>query len=324
MVLGAGGITGIAWLLGALEAVHEQTGWDPAGAHVLTGTSAGAVAATVTVAGVPAEDLLRMAEDPVFLDAAIARATADPRARSRPGPAWPGSIALGLSGLLSADPRARISSLVGFLPRGLRSGDEIRGLTHAAAAGGWPADQTLLLHACDFRTGRRVSFGAADAPPASLADAVVASCAVPGYYRPVRIDGRDYVDGGIASFAHLDQVAGLDCDLVLCLSPFASRARGSAADATLFGAARRATAWQLGREAATLRAAGTRVVTVEPEAAELRAMGLNPMDRGRSRAVLEAARDGVGARIAALLDGVDLPSAGRPAAPVQAALAAAA
>ena len=67
--------------------------------------------------------------------------------------------------------------------------------------------------ACDYSTGRRVPFGrqgtrARRAPPAELADAVAASCAIPGFYRPVRIGGRDYVDGGVRSASNLDLLAG--------------------------------------------------------------------------------------------------------------------
>jgi NTE family protein len=308
VVLGAGGITGIAWLLGALEAVHRHTGWDPGTADVLTGTSAGAVAATVLASGAEPGSLLAMAEQPQLLDARIRQATAGASSGGRRGPGWPGSVAHGVSGLLVADPRRRVASLAGFLPRGLRSGDEIRGLTHEAVQGGWPAHTNLRLHACDFRSGHRVTFGGPDAPPATLADALVASCAVPGYYRPVRIGGRDYVDGGLTSFSNADALLDQQCDVVLCLSPFSSRARGSLLDTTLFGPMRRVTAWRLAQEAAQLRATGTRVVVVEPAGAELQAMGLNVMDRGRSRLVLETAVASVGARLDALLDGVDLPA----------------
>src|SRR4051794_13147240 len=207
VVLGAGGITGIAWLIGALEAVHEQTGWDPTEADVISGTSAGSVAAAVHAAGVPTDSLLEMAEDQDVLDAAITRATGRPPGRRSVPLAWPGPLAPGLPGLVAPDPRHRLSSLTGFVPRGVKPGEEIRGLVHDAARRGWPSTTRLLINACDYRTGRRVTFGADGAPEATLADAVVASAAVPGYYEPVRIGGRRYVDGGLASFNNADVVA---------------------------------------------------------------------------------------------------------------------
>jgi NTE family protein len=218
LVLGGGGITGLAWLVGALEALRDRTGWDPASADVLAGTSAGAVVATVLASGGSPLGLLTFAEDSKALDAAVRKATAGSGGASWPL-AWPGSLALGVAGLLTTDLRHRVTSLAGFLPRGLRPNDEIRGLTHAATAGGWPTDRKLWLHTCDYRTGERVTFGRPEAPAAALADAVAASCAVPGYYRPVRIGDRRYVDGGLWSLTNADALAGEACDIVLCLAP---------------------------------------------------------------------------------------------------------
>src|ERR671929_61051 len=67
--------------------------------------------------------------------------------------------------------------------------------------------------------GRGVPFGRADAPPADLADAVAASCAIPGFYPPVTIGGRRYVDGGLYSTSNLDLLRDEGLDLVICLNP---------------------------------------------------------------------------------------------------------
>jgi NTE family protein len=307
LVLGAGGITGIAWLVGALEAIREHSGWDPASADVVSGTSAGAVAAAVLVSDVPPRSLLTYAEDPAALDEAAARATAGRRAE-RAGLPWPGSLALGLTGLLATSPRHRLASLAGFVPTGRRSGDEIRGLTHEAVAGGWPTSTELWLHACDYGTGERVTFGRGGHPAADLADAVAASCAVPGYYQPVTISGRRYIDGGVWSFSNADALRDAGCDTVICLTPFSTRARGSALDTALYGPLRRGTAAGVAREVDALRAAGARVAVIEPAAADVRAMGLNPMDRSRSREVLETAVESVGRRLGTLLADVTLPA----------------
>src|SRR3954462_11219074 len=114
LVLGAGGITGIAWLVGALEAVREHTGWDPATADVVSGTSAGAVAAAVLASGRPMRDLLAYAQDPSALAAAAPRPPTD-RPHRPAGRSWPGSLILGATGLLATSPRHRLSSLAGFL-----------------------------------------------------------------------------------------------------------------------------------------------------------------------------------------------------------------
>src|SRR4051794_7638875 len=53
LVLGAGGVQGGAWLTGGLDALAEHTGWDPATADVVVGTSAGSMIASLCVAGIP-------------------------------------------------------------------------------------------------------------------------------------------------------------------------------------------------------------------------------------------------------------------------------
>ncbi len=316
LVLGAGGITGIAWLVGALEALRERTGWDPRTADVVGGTSAGAVVAAVLASGAPLRDLLVYAEDQDALDGAMARATAG-RARQSAGLAWPGSLLLAATGLLATSPRHRLSSLAGFLPRGLRRTDEVRGLVHDAVGDGWPDAPELWVHACDYATGRRVTFGRPGQPEADLADAVVASCAVPGYYHPVRIGGRRYVDGGLWSFTNADALVDAGCDVVLCLTPFATTAvRGPVLDTALFGAARGATALQRRREVRALERSGAQVAVLDPCGEDLEAMGLNPMDRGRSRRTIETAARTVAERLPEVLDGIELTS--RPRVPAAA------
>lgn len=307
LVLGAGGITGIAWLAGAVRALHERTGWDPATADLITGTSAGGVVAAVVAAGDDPCDLLVHAEQPEVHEEAVRRATAG-RGRDGIGLPWPGSLRLAASGLAATSPRRRLLSLTGLLPRGMRSSDEIRGLTHEAAVRGWPADTELWLHAWDMEDARLVTFGRAGAPDASLADAVVASCAVPGYYRPATIAGRTYIDAGPRSLTNADLLAGEGCDTVFVLSPFSSRKRGALLDTAILGAARSATASRTAREVERLRVSGSRVVVVHPTAADLRALGPNPMDRARSRRVLESAVASVGDELDGALDGIDLPA----------------
>ena len=84
---------------------------------------------------------------------------------------------------------------------------------------GWVGRDGVWIVACDYETGRRVPFGRRGAPRAELADAVAASCAIPGFYMPVRIGGRDYVDGGIYSPSNLDLLRAEGLDLVICLNP---------------------------------------------------------------------------------------------------------
>lgn len=301
LVLGAGGITGIAWLAGAVRALQEHTGWAASSADILAGTSAGAIVATVLAAGQDPCDLVVYGEEPQTLKAAIARAVRDRAAEPRTVP-LPVSLRLGLSGLVNPNTRR----LSGFLPTGVVSGDEIRGLTHAAASQGWPKRCELWLNACDAQSGRHVIFGRRGTPEVPLADAVVASCAVPSYYRPVSIGGRRYVDGGVRSLTNADLLAGEGCDTVLVLSPFSSTQRGPLIDSALFGVPRRAAAIQTAREIARLQQAGSRVLSIQPTSADIKAMGLNPMERAHSRHVMETATASVAATLPEALGDINL------------------
>jgi NTE family protein len=160
---------------------------------------------------------------------------------------------------------------------------------------GWTDHSGTWVVACDYSTGRRVPFGRPGAPPAGLADAVAASCAIPGFYRPVDIGGRRYVDGGMYSASNLDLLADAGLDLVICLNPTSTLAPiGSrnpldrVADAVRRGAGRR-----LGYEAKKVRAKGTEVVLVQPVADDLALMGRNLMRRKGRQDVIDMARQTV-------------------------------
>ena len=79
----------------------------------------------------------------------------------------------------------------------------------ASVAGpdGWAPREGVWVVAMDYDSGRRVAFGREGAPPARLDEAVTASCAIPGWYAPVLIDGRRYVDGGTLSATSADLLA---------------------------------------------------------------------------------------------------------------------
>jgi NTE family protein len=97
--------------------------------------------------------------------------------------------------------------------------------------GGWHArfDGRLRVCTVDRGNGRRVVFGAPGAPKASVADAVQASCAIPAVFKPVRIGGREYIDGGAWSVTNLDVAPVSRGTRVLCLEPTGALGLRSAA-----------------------------------------------------------------------------------------------
>jgi NTE family protein len=125
---------------------------------------------------------------------------------------------------------------------------------------------------------------------------VAASCAIPGFYHPVKMSGRRYVDGGICSVSNLDLLCEEGLDLVICLNPMSSLAQatgGSPAD-RMAAVMRAAASRRLGHEARALRAAGTRVLILQPSERDASLMGFNLMSGARRLEVMEQARRSVG------------------------------
>jgi predicted acylesterase/phospholipase RssA len=74
--------------------------------------------------------------------------------------------------------------------------------------------------ACDLDTAERVIFGSDEKNDVSISRAVQASTALPIFYKPARISGVDYVDGGIRNTANIDVAIEKGADLIVCYNPF--------------------------------------------------------------------------------------------------------
>jgi NTE family protein len=301
-VLGAGGVVGASWLVGALEALEAETGWSPSSAEVVVGTSAGSVIGALAAHGVPpalmaahilGDPLDGLAELEEREPGVLARVTGtDYRLHRGLPPLGPGSWRMGLTTLLNPRRHAPSALLCGWLPRGVVATAPISELVEQFVGAEWPAQTAFWAMACDYATGRRVAFGRPGAPVARVGDAVAASCAIPGFYHPVSIGSRRYVDGGVCSGSNLDVLAHAGLDLVVCLNPMSSQARMTPRTAGdhVAAAMRRAAGKRLEHEAAKLRARGTEVLLLEPTADDLAVMGANYMARHRREQVLERAR----------------------------------
>jgi NTE family protein len=153
----------------------------------------------------------------------------------------------------------------------------------------WPTAPALRVVAMDYDTGDRVMFGAPDAPDTSVADAVMASCAIPGWYAPIDIGGRRFVDGGTRSPGSLDLLVDVGLDEILVLAPACAiepdRPRGGLA--RVERRVRRTATRRLMLEVAQARAAGIDVVVATPGPDDLEAIGGNVMDATRRSTVFE-------------------------------------
>ena len=78
----------------------------------------------------------------------------------------------------------------------------------------------LYISAMNLDTAERVVFGHDEDVSVTISEAVQASTALPGFYRPARIKGIDYVDGGVRRTANLDVAIEHGADLVICYNPF--------------------------------------------------------------------------------------------------------
>ena len=302
VVLGGGGVLGAAWMIGALAALEKTYGWDPRDAEVLVGTSAGSVLAGLLGCDVGVETLINHQRGvPGPNDPQVDFHVED--ANDGPLPPRP-KLGIGSTALLARAVRnpgrmPPLAVLSGLAPRGRGSLAAVTGLVAAAVelaganpgepASSWAPHPATWIVAMDYQTGRRVAFGRPGAPPATLAEAVTASCSIPGWYPPVSIDGRRYVDGGALSPTSLDLVAGRGLDEVIVLAPMVSFEfdEPSTVVGRLERRFRRAMTRRVLHEAGKVRRQGTSVTILGPGREDLEAIGVNLMDPSRRVTVLE-------------------------------------
>lgn len=298
VVLGAGGSVGHAFHAGVLAALQEATGWDARRADLLVGTSAGSIVSSLLRAGLSPADLARRAQRRPLSDAGralVARASLAPPGSNLP-PRTPPSSGMAspqaLRRAVRAPWRLRLGSLAAAaMPAGRISTDAIAQPIRSLYGEGWAAEPTWIV-AVDLDSSQRVVFGRDPEVSASLADAVRASCAIPGFFEPVDIGGRRYVDGGVHSTTNADVVVGARPDLVIISAPMSTR-RGAARGVEL--PMRQWARASLVREVARLRARRIPVLAFQPNAADLAVMGGDPLDQRKiapvCRQVLVSARE---------------------------------
>jgi NTE family protein len=302
VVLSAGGEAGLAFHAGVLSGLAEGIGWDPNGADLLVGTSAGSVAAAALRAGLSPQDMAAMVEGSPLSDkgAALIAPVGDgppphPRPKRRSPLAWGPAAPRILLAAARRPWQVRPAALMaGLLPEGTVSTSAIRDGVQALLGDTWPT-RPLWVCAVRLEDGCPVVFGQDGAPPARIGEAVSASCAIPAYFTPVKIDGVRYVDGGAHSLTHLVQVAGKGLDLVVVIAPMSRtgprRFPGSLAGLAAGNAVvREVSRAQLGLEALVVRRQGTTVIAFQPTGDDQKAMGTNFMDPRRRAQIVGQAR----------------------------------
>lgn len=275
LVLGGGGIVGVAWETAVLAGLMDG-GVDVRDADIIVGTSAGSIVGTQIARG---RDPREMMGDN------RARAREAPAARRMPSPeemmpvfrAWgsfdemtDAACAVVGAAAIATPTMSEEEYLAGFAVNG---------------EGGWPATP-LLITAVDCASGALRVFDATSGVPIELA--MAASCAVPGMFPPVTIEGRRYTDGGLRSGTSADLAQRVEPDSVLVIAPMGG------------GESRigMAIARSMAREIAALEAAGATVQLVQFDDATRAAGGANLMSAVAGPAA-SIAGEAQGQRIAA-------------------------
>lgn len=270
LVLGGGGATGHAWLIGVIAGLAES-GADMTEADLVIGTSAGATAAAHVRSGIrPAELLASILSEP-----------AQPSGQNRPPPAIPVATvfermrAIGAAATSAAELQRAMGAfaLESDSVLGPAAAERWRAIVAARLPRPeWP-DRPMIVTAVDAHTGELAAFDRDSG--ADLVDAVAASTAAPGLVPTQSINGGRYIDGGVRSVENADLASGYAN--VVVLSPLGGRRRTEPGQ---FEGLRREPEWgtDLNSQVESLRKQGSRVALITPDAASVAAMGANLMD----------------------------------------------
>ncbi|MEV6491254.1 patatin-like phospholipase family protein [Actinoplanes sp. NPDC051633] len=254
VVLGGGGVTGVAWEIGMMHGLAEL-GVDLSAADLYVGTSAGSVVAAQVTSGTPIGELY---------ERELADTSGDRNATIGLGVLLRYGLAMALPGDRGRRRLGRAALRAKTVPESARR--EAIG-ARVPAGTPWPATR-LRVPAIDARTGRVVVFDNDSGAP--LLDAVAASCAVPLVWPPMTVNVTRYIDGGMRSLANVDLAAGYARVVVLAPGTLAARKKD--------------------RPEVQAAALGVPHAVVTPGKAALAAIGRNPLSPDRRAAAAEAGR----------------------------------
>jgi NTE family protein len=222
-------VTGAVWEIGALRALEDLLDRSVLDLDLYVGVSGGAFVATLLAAGISPREMYeesvagrpRGRVMPPLFRLGLGEVLA--RSRQAPGILFRALLESlpGRNGSLSD----AALSLFELLPAGLLDNSGVRESVAEILGRHGVADQfaalarPLRVVAVDLDRGEAVAFGAPGRRDVPVSRAVQASAALPGLYRPVRIGGRDYVDGGVKKTAHVNLAIREGARLVICINP---------------------------------------------------------------------------------------------------------
>ena len=208
LVLGGGGVAGIAWMTGLLYGLSERN-VNLRQAGLILGTSAGSALAAQLGSPLPLQQLFRRQVDPALQTREL---TPDPRLREQLQAAIPAMVLPDRAE--SARQFGRWALQAVTVPEAERRSV----MAERLPSHSWP-DRLLRIVAVDTATGETRIFDRFSGT--ELIDAVLASCAVPGVWPPATIDGHRYMDGAVRSTDNADLAKGYA--RIVILSPSGTR-----------------------------------------------------------------------------------------------------
>ena len=254
LVLGAGGATAWVFHSGVIQTLQQDAGFDPSRSELIIGTSAGAAVAATLRAGLDVAEVLEADSRPPTPEQRSAMLAELRAARKTLRPLSPGLVRHAFPG-----GRGITVALAGLSPPGWFPTDWLASFPGMDRFADWP--EGLWVPATRAGDGTVIVFGR-DRSDVTVQDAVEASSAVPGMFRPKVIEGVAFVDGGVTSSTHADLLIGSGVDLAIISAPMAKPSR------RLFARQARR---RLEAEVASLERAGINAMVVEPSAAAMEA-----------------------------------------------------
>jgi NTE family protein len=306
LVLGGGGLVGMAYHAGALQALSDH-GYDVTSTEFVVGTSAGSIIASYLASGWSQTEFYEYAQgrhDNVWKDPQNAHETKQhmfeplwSNRRERVQRSIGSLYALASSkGILKRLDGALPAVVRRAFPSGLYSTERSRMRLREELGSEWP-DRPVTVVGVELYSGERRAFSADEDDPAPFADAVLASTAIPGVFPPVRINDKQYVDGGAYSATSLDLAVDAGCESIICVAPLGYRNEGAvlAPDPRVWPAmiTRSLFARSLRREVMQARERGVHVLVLRPWIDDLKELGTNAMRHFDRGAVADVARHSV-------------------------------
>jgi NTE family protein len=270
LILGGGGTTGIGWEMGIILGLHDG-GIDVTDADLVVGTSAGSVVGAQITSGHPLEDFYARQIQPL-------EKTKEQVVPFNMAKVWPVFTAgSGAPDAQTARARIGAAALAAKTPS---EKERLEIIASRLPVQEWPDKQRLVINSVDAQTGEWVKFDRHAGVP--LAQAVLASCAVPGVYPPATIGDHRYIDGGMRSGTNADVAKGYQLVLVL---------RAETLDISALDTQHTTPFMSFEDERAELERSGSQILVITPDEASAAARGPNPLDASRSAISAQAGRE---------------------------------